>query len=457
MLCRAHGADLCYTPMLHSRLFVNDAKYRERNFPLDQDCSQDRPLFVQFCGDDPAVLLAAARLVEHRCDAIDLNLGCPQGIARRGHYGAFLLEEQGLLERIVGTLSGAGLAVPITCKVRVLPTVEATVRLAQALERAGASVLAVHGRTKEQKKQFTGAVDWAAIAAIKRAVRVPVIANGGVGTYACVQACLAATGCDAVMSSEAVLENPSLFEPRPGCPRCRPSVGTAVPSPPPPPPPPPPDARAVAHQRIAQVRLCLEYLALCQSHAPAPVACVKPHVFKFLMAHFHDHTDLRDLLAAARGPAMVAQIRDIVGTLAQRYGVAPGFPVRKLEDVVATMVRRKDRGNKGARKRKRKERRAVQRLLKTQADRARARNTVVGADLGSVADSANAGRAVKRAKFSFGTVLYEEEGENTTALAGGGGGAVDVDADGPGPCPACVWGAYYTRHYKPWEVHGEEG
>jgi len=63
---------------------------------------------VQFCGNDPQTLLSAARAVEDKCDAVDLNLGCPQGIARKGRYGAYLLEEQDVVLEIVRTLS-AGL------------------------------------------------------------------------------------------------------------------------------------------------------------------------------------------------------------------------------------------------------------------------------------------------------------------------------------------------------------
>ena len=73
---------------------MEDNAYIKRVF---QTCEEDRPLFVQFCANDPQTLLSAARLVEDHCDAIDINLGCPQGIAKRGQYGSFLLESTDLI------------------------------------------------------------------------------------------------------------------------------------------------------------------------------------------------------------------------------------------------------------------------------------------------------------------------------------------------------------------------
>lgn len=90
MLTRKYGVDLAYTPMFHSRLSVQDKKYLKRMF---NTCKEDRPLIIQFCGNDPEILLKACKLVEDRCDAVDINLGCPQGIARKGNYGSFLLEK----------------------------------------------------------------------------------------------------------------------------------------------------------------------------------------------------------------------------------------------------------------------------------------------------------------------------------------------------------------------------
>ncbi len=94
MLCKNHGTQLCYTPMLHSRLTVEDRNYLRLMFTT---CKEERPLIVQFCGNDPQLLLEACQKVEDRCDAIDINLGCPQGIAKKGQYGSFLLDKPDLI------------------------------------------------------------------------------------------------------------------------------------------------------------------------------------------------------------------------------------------------------------------------------------------------------------------------------------------------------------------------
>ena len=97
MLTRKYGAQLCYTPMMHASVFLRDKIYRAENFV---SCAEDRPLIAQFCSDDPDTFLNAAKIIENECDAIDLNLGCPQHIARRGHYGSFLQDEWELIHKI---------------------------------------------------------------------------------------------------------------------------------------------------------------------------------------------------------------------------------------------------------------------------------------------------------------------------------------------------------------------
>ncbi len=260
MLCRKYGAVLCYTPMLHARLFAESRTYRKQKFST---CPEDRPLIVQFCGNEKDTLLRAALHVAEQCEAVDLNLGCPQGIARKGRYGAFLLEEWDLLAGIVSHLSHH-LPVPVTCKIRMLPTLERTLGLARLLEDAGCSLLTVHGRTKEQKGEQVGACNWSVIRAVKEALRIPVIANGGVGTFAEGQRCLQETGADAVMSSEAILENPAW-------------VAGMQPMPTP-------------------TGVALDYLEMVELY-PDTRKVIKAHMFKFLHGMLGVHTDALPFLA----------------------------------------------------------------------------------------------------------------------------------------------------------------
>lgn len=217
---------LAYTPMFHARLFNEGQKYRDQHFQhtnpatgaawLDGNPAIDRPLFVQFCANDPQHLLNAAKQVASYCDAVDLNLGCPQGIAKKGKYGSFLQEDQDLIFRLINTLH-ENLDVPVTAKIRILDTKEATLAYAQNVLRAGASILTVHGRRREQKGHLTGLADWQMIRFLRDNLprETVLFANGNILEFDDIERCLAATGADGVMSAEGNLSNPGIFAPHP--------------------------------------------------------------------------------------------------------------------------------------------------------------------------------------------------------------------------------------------------
>jgi tRNA-dihydrouridine synthase 1 len=154
LLCRQYGADLAYTPMMNSEKFAVDSEYRSEIF---QTNSKDRPLVCHFAANNPDVLLAAARHVEHVCDAIDLNLGCPQRVAFAGHYGSFLLdpEDRQLICDMVKKLS-QNISIPVFVKIRLLDTLPETIELCQQLVDAGASLIAIHGRYRVNLVSRTG-------------------------------------------------------------------------------------------------------------------------------------------------------------------------------------------------------------------------------------------------------------------------------------------------------------
>lgn len=219
---------LAYTPMLHARLYKETQSYRDHHFQpirtsstcpstqseayLDGNPINDRPLIVQFCANDPDDLLQAAQHVAPYCDAVDLNLGCPQGIARKGHYGSFLQESPNLIHSLVSTLAN-NLDIPVTAKMRVLDTREDTLRYARLLLDAGASWIAVHGRRREQKGHETGLADWTIIRYLRENLpkETVILANGNILGHEDLDQCLQKTGADGVMSAEGNLCDPGIF------------------------------------------------------------------------------------------------------------------------------------------------------------------------------------------------------------------------------------------------------
>ncbi|CAL1380727.1 unnamed protein product [Linum trigynum] len=272
MLCRKYGADAAYTPMLHSRIFTENEKYRSQEFTT---CKEDRPLFVQFCANDPDTLLEAAGTVQPHCDYVDINFGCPQRIARRGYYGAFLMDNLPLVKSLVEKL--AQNHIRVSCKIRIFPKLEDTISYAKMLEEAGCWVLAVHGRTRDEKDGKKFRADWKAIKAVREAVRIPVLANGNIRHMEDVHDCLEETGVEGVLSAETLLENPAVFAgyrtPEWVCAgeeeeKCRDGL-------------------------LDQADLVVEYLKLCEEY-PVPWRMIRSHVHKMLGEWFRVHPHVRE-------------------------------------------------------------------------------------------------------------------------------------------------------------------
>ncbi|KAJ8074011.1 tRNA dihydrouridine synthase [Marasmius tenuissimus] len=300
-LSRRYGAQLIYTPMINAKMWTEQKhqSYRVGAFDIasgeEGSLEGDRPLIIQFCGNDPEKLLKAAKDLEGHCDAVDINLGCPQDIAKKGKYGAFLMDDWDLVYRLINILH-ENLSIPVTAKFRVFPTVEKTVEYAKMLERAGAQILTCHGRLREQRGQNAGLADWSKIRAVKEAVSVPVLANGNILFQSDIQRCLEETGCDGVMSAEGQLYNVALFnglvsavspatEETPSTSSASSSSITPI--------------TPLTHPNHAD--LALEYLEIAHSlRTRTAISAIKGHLFKIMRPALSRETDLRERLGRAK-------------------------------------------------------------------------------------------------------------------------------------------------------------
>ncbi|KAJ1484695.1 dihydrouridine synthase-domain-containing protein [Baffinella frigidus] len=298
-LCRKYGTTLCYTPMIHARLFLEDEAYRLDAFGPDDGGEGDRPLIAQFCANDPETFLAAAQLLPPRVDAVDLNLGCPQGIAKRGNYGSFLMDDFALVFRLINTMHH-NLGVPITAKIRVFESEEKTLQYAKCVQDAGAQVLTVHGRTRDEKGPEAPLADWDLIQKVKAHVSIPVISNGNVVSFDDIAACLQHTKADAVMSAEWLRRNPAIF---------------------------------YGGENVCLFKMAREYIALVRRY-PAGNGVVKNHLFKMLSSNpggFNEHGDLRERLAMCFG---LDEMEVVFEELAERRGPEPSYPTATHQDLL---------------------------------------------------------------------------------------------------------------------------
>ena len=264
MLTRKYGAGLCFTPMLNSKLVVNDKKYQKKMFFTSEE---DHPLVLQLAGYDPEMVLRAAKIYEDKVDIVDLNLGCPQNIAKKGKYGAFLMEDEETVYKIVEHCV-KNLKIPFSVKIRIFKDKARTLIFAKKLEELGICMLTVHGRTKEEKKHLIGDTDWDIIKEIKNSLKIPVVANGGIGIFEDIERCLEFTKCNGVMSAESILEYPALFDYNNG-------------------------------KLFDMDDLINEYLDCVEKYEDQP-NLVKSHLFKMLYTAFQVFHDLRDKLGKSR-------------------------------------------------------------------------------------------------------------------------------------------------------------
>lgn len=188
-----------------------------------------------------------------------------------------------LVKSLVENLA-LNLQVPVSCKIRLFPNLEDTLKYARMLEEAGCFLLAVHGRTRDEKDGKKFRADWKAIKAVKDAVRIPVLANGNIRHVDDVRDCLEETGVEGVLSAETLLENPALFAGFRTAEWVSGSEGTIVDS-----------EGTIVDGRLDQADLVIEYLKLCEKY-PVPWRMIRSHVHKMLGDWFSLQPHIREEL-----------------------------------------------------------------------------------------------------------------------------------------------------------------
>ena len=207
-LCKRMGAGMAVSEMVasNSLLWGSEKTRRRANHEGEVD-----PISVQIAGADPQMMADAARYnVDQGAQIIDINMGCPAKKVCNVMAGSALLKDEPLVGRILDKVIAA-VDAPVTLKIRTgwdrdNRNALAVARLA---ERAGVKALAIHGRTRACG--FSGQAEYDTIAAVKAAVRIPVIANGDIATPEKVKEVLDYTGADAVMIGRAAQGRPWMF------------------------------------------------------------------------------------------------------------------------------------------------------------------------------------------------------------------------------------------------------
>ena len=206
-LCRELGSAMSYTEFVKVEKILSRSHQPRAKLHYEE---RERPVVFQLYGDDPDTILEAAlRVQDWGPDVIDINMGCPaKSISDRG-AGVGMMRTPLKIARTFHKLT-ARLSVPVTGKMRLGWQGNKNYRLiARIVEENGGSLIAIHGRTKEQS--YGGQADWDAIAEVKAAVKMPVIGNGDVKTVADIQRLKDYTGCEAVMIGRAAIANPWIF------------------------------------------------------------------------------------------------------------------------------------------------------------------------------------------------------------------------------------------------------
>ncbi len=210
-IIKSMGCGLIYAEMVSDKAIMYKSK---KTFDLLKMSEEERPIAQQIFGSDKESFVLSAKEIENTMhpDIIDINMGCPvPKVALKAQAGSALLKNPEKIYEIVSAVKNA-VSIPVTVKIRSGWDEQSinAVEVAKICEKAGASAITIHGRTRSQG--YTGHADWNIIKQVKNSVSIPVIGNGDILSCYDAKKMLEITGCDAVMIGRGALGNPWLIK-----------------------------------------------------------------------------------------------------------------------------------------------------------------------------------------------------------------------------------------------------
>jgi tRNA-dihydrouridine synthase B len=208
-VAKRRGAPVVFREMISAEGLVHGS---EKSFRMGAFDAEERPIVQQLFGADPASMAEATRMIDsaYSPDGFDINMGCPVYKITSNFNGAALMKEPERAQAIIRAMRAATTK-PVSVKLRLgWSRPDEVLEFIKVVEDAGAALVTIHGRTKEQG--YSGVADWSAIGAAKQRVSIPVLCNGDVHSADVAPKALEVSGCDGLLIARGALGNPWVFK-----------------------------------------------------------------------------------------------------------------------------------------------------------------------------------------------------------------------------------------------------